>query len=539
MKDDINRIDEQIKDILDTAIENKQENTKTINNTIEATNEDTKKINNIEDINDEIELLDIEDTSEIKTEKTVEKQKEEEKQVEINNSSNKKSTILIASLCIIVLVLGTLIVLLIANKNKNNREMSELNTKEKEEILEDYGNALKEIITIHFMKNNILLTYEEATQLVYFKQDISCQEHEIYDDGSVYLNDCMIDNKEVETSYGIKQNKREAPIPSGNVKIYVLKGSGLASLEEPKSGSNYITYSIDIKDNYNNLELINAKTSDYVHYMTDDDTISHIVNFKTGEKALKDVNYFSIAPIKLESEYDTRYVAVNIKKDGHDNWGFYDIIDNRETVKPQFNFTFWGCTSGPIFNVSAIDEKIAVYSASWKTINEIDANSIRYGVIDYKTGKYSVPLEYTSMWNISGYLFSTNSSNKSYIYDYSGKKYLEGKFDKVLDIISKDYILVNNKKDIELINIDGKVLYKYGEYDLKENYNSSRSDDTIIFLLKGKIDKKNEEKEIEEEKEKIEEINENEDNCIKFIYHEDSKTGNVKEGLCEELAKEE
>lgn len=550
MKDDIKKIDEQIKNILDTE-ENNSPNTD--NNPVVQASGDTKRLDTISDM-DEIELLVEEDKP--KEQETVPEINVEEKAEEPtpnssnNDSSGKKSIILIAALCTIVLTIGIVTALLLSNKNNKNNTSGNISLAEKEKILERYGNAIEEVISITYMKKNIAITYEEATKMVYFKNDIACDIHEIYDDGSLYLNDCTIDNEEVDFSYGKKQQKKDSTVPAGNVLIYVLKGSGEATLEVPRNGTNYVTYSIDIKEKYYDLELLNSKNSDYIRYVTEKDHKSHLINYKTGEKALKNVTYSSIAPISNGTEYDIRYVAVSKNNNGHEEWGFYDIIDSREVVKPQFMFTSWGYTPGPTTIVYSKEDKVAVNRRTWKSATEYDENSVRYGIIDYKSGTFSVPIEYTSMWNIDNYLFCINSAKKSFIFDYLGNRYLEGQYDKVLDVLSFKYILIQDEKDVKLVNISGKSLYNYGEYSPQEIYKSYKDEHGPIFIQK--IEKTEEEKPTDETNtvptETTQESNSNEqskdktkeksevDYCIKFLYYEDSKTGKVEEGPCSDFS---
>ena len=76
---------------------------------------------------------------------------------------------------------------------------------EKKEIIDDYGEALQGIISVYYEQQDLLLKYEDAILLVKFDYDVVCDEHEIYDNGLIYLNKCSIDDKEVKYSFGKKQ----------------------------------------------------------------------------------------------------------------------------------------------------------------------------------------------------------------------------------------------------------------------------------------------------------------------------------------------
>ena len=155
---------------------------------------------------------------------------------------------------------------------------------EQKRIVTNFGTAVKGVLDLYKEKKNTTLKYEEAIELVYFDYDVYCEEHEIYDDGTLYLNSCSIDGKKTKASYGKKQEKKEVIIPEGAIKIYVPKNSGVATFDEPKDGTEYDVYGLEIKEAYKDLEFLDAKNSDYVRYAVEEgySFIGHIVNYKTG-----------------------------------------------------------------------------------------------------------------------------------------------------------------------------------------------------------------------------------------------------------------
>lgn len=320
-KDDIDKIDEQIKNLTEgvTADESEKEEgsgTKEVEtiSDLKTSQEEAEKENETEkteNIVTKIESEENDNKQEVEEEKVKEEKKEEpSKEPPKNSNSNKKAKITIIALAIGIVVLLTILIIVLIPKKTEKAKVTqkELTASEKKQIIEDYGEALQGIISVYYQKQELLLEYEDAILLVKYDYDVVCEEHEIYDDGTIYLNKCSIDEEEVDYNYGKKQKKEE--LKEGAIKVYVSKKSKKATIETPKDIKEYDTYSFDIEGKYQELTLLGDK-SDFVFY-TDEKYEIHMINYKTREKALNSVNYQAIAPISLNDSYDQKYVAVQI-----------------------------------------------------------------------------------------------------------------------------------------------------------------------------------------------------------------------------------
>lgn len=520
--DDIEKIDKQIESLKNAS--KKKSKTKNSEIIIDKKYEyddigpnDTKKIDTIKDIKEP----EVEKTKEIeKIEDVVEEVKEEpkEEKVEEVEVPKKKSKLLpILVICGILLVI-VIIVLLIVLKPKTNNTSNDndktLSKSEEKEVINEYGDALKGIIAVYFEKQNVLLEYDDAIKLINYEYDVSCDTHEIYEDGSIYLDKCTIDDKATTYSYGKKQEKKEEPkISEDAIKVYVSKKNNKATLTEPKDKDDYDLYTFEIDGAYSDLTLL-SEGSDYIFY-SDSDYNVHMLNFKNNKKVMDNLTYQAVLPIKVGDIYDTKYVAIKI----NDKWGIYNITNNERIVSHKYDSvtpTLSMGISGPALFVNTLDEGIVA------VVNYGDANTpSSYGVVNYKTGKELIKQEYKSMLKSGSYLWAVDLYGDGHIFDYNGVEYLDGQFDKIYWIVDGKYILVNDKDDIKLVSIKGKEIYSYGNIKVGNiNYGLTYNNGALFQFDNPDKDE-----------------NDYNTGCVEVIYDASTKTGETKTSYCGGIAK--
>ena len=484
---------------------------------------DTKKLDTIEDIEEDSEEDNVEEDVEDTPEEKEEEEKKEEpekkpeddkKKEEDEKKKNKKQKILIIVGFSVLAILCIIFILIFALPGKETKKTKVtkkdvLTKKEEKKIIEGYGDALKGIVSVTYEKDKKVLEFDEAVKLVKYDHKVVCDEHEIYEDGLVYLNKCTIDGKKTKYSYGEKQEKKEEPkISEDAIKVYVSKKGGKATLNKPKNEDDYDIYYFEIDGKYSGLELLSA-TSDYVFYM-DEDYNTHMINFKTGNKIFDGVNYSSVLPIKVNEVYDTDYVGVCI----NDKWGIYKISNSQRVVYHKYDSIFpmlaMG-TSGPAACVNALDDGIIA-------VSNYGYNSSEFGVIDYHTGKEIIPLDYKQMLKSGSYLWTIDNYGEGHIFDYNGTEYLKDKFDTIYWIVDGKYILVKDSNDIKLVSIKGKEIYNYGNVEIgRINYGLTYKDGAIFQFDNPKKTSE-------------------EDGCVEVIYDPNGKN-EVKTSYCGGIAK--
>lgn len=530
-KDSIEKIDEQIDALLHPSEDVEELST------VEEEG-DTKKIKTVEDIKEiENSTISQEDTKRIpevrKSENSNVEEAErhsvsEDKMSEKedipkgndlnennkNNKNNKKKKILII---IGILFLFILVLVLFFLFHREEEDISQdkedtFSKSEQKEIITGYGDALQGVLAVYYDKQKVLLEYDDAVKLVEFDYNVQCSEHEIYEDGSIYLNQCSIDEIDTKYSYGEKQEKKEEPqVSSDAIKVYVHKSSQYITLKEPKTIEDYDVFSFQIDGEYSELTLFNEKNTSYVFY-ADSRYNAHVINFKTGREVLDMLNYTSILPIKVGDVFDSDYVAVEM----NGKWGIYNLNSNERVVPHQYDYItpvlFMGI-SGPSLYISALEDGIiAVANHGAKEF------SSEFGVIDYRSGKEIIPLDYSSMLKSGKYLWTRDFYGNGHIFDYYGVEYLNDLYDEIYWIVDGKYILVKEKDNIKLVSIKGKEIYDYGKLELGPiNYGLSYNDGALFqFNQKG------------ENSSSV---------CVEIIYNSSKKTGEVKDSSCGGIAK--
>ena len=533
-KDNIEKIDEQIKDIMDS--EKSKESTRQIiidrkYAYDDIDDENTKRIDNINEIEDtdDKEEYEVEEESEDKEEDEVEEESEDkedsnstveekiEKNEEAKDTKKKNNkTIIWVLVCLIIILLIVLILLIPSPKKEKEevKEKKELSSSEQKKIITGYGDALKGIIAVYYDKQNVLLEYNDAVKLVNYDYKVKCDEHEIYDDGEIYLNKCSIDGKKISYSYGKKQEKEELVVTDKDIFVYVSKTSGIATLNKPNNVKDYDSYKFQIDGAYNDLTLLDSANSDYVFYADENYNI-HMLNFKTGKKVLDPLNYSSILPIYYNGNYDGSYIAVLI----NNKWGIYNI-NTRERVVGHYydsvSLTLSMGISGPAMRVDCLDSGV-IAVANYGHNGE---NS-EFGVINYRDNTEIIPVEYKQMLKSGNYLWVVDQYDEGHIFDNEGEEYLADKYDKVYGIVNGKYILVNDGTNVKMVTIKGKELYDYGELELNNANFALTHKDGALF----QFDNPNKDS------------NDNNTDCLEVIYDNSSKTGEVKTTYCGGIAK--
>ncbi len=528
-KDNIEKIDEQIDSLLHSSDEEEE------TSVVEEEIGDTKKINSVKDI-EEIEkdskveedtkrISKVEDT---KQEEVEDLQNEEKDDKEDNNSNkndledckkkkSKKKIIILVSVIVLVILLIALLFFLLRDKKEVVEVEKEdvLSKSEQKEILTEYGDALKGVLSVYYDKQKVLLEYDDAIKLVHSDYKVKCSEHEIYEDGMVYLNQCSIDGVKTKYSYGEKQEKKEEVIISEDaIKVYVSKSNQKATLKEPKNIDDYEVYAFEIDGAYSDLTLLNENSSPYVFY-ADSDYYYHMINFKTGKKVLDMLPYQSILPIQFGEEYDSNYVAVRM----NEKWGVYNLNNNERVVSHQYDsmtpILYMGI-SGPPSSVRCLEDGIIAVEN-----HTSDYSSITYGLIDYRNGTSVIPMEYNRMLESGKYLWAIDAFGYGHIFDHYGKEFLADDYDDIYWIVDGKYILVQDGENTKLVSIKGKEIYDYGKLEIGSIHYGLTYNNGAIFQF--------------DNKDAVE--GDYSTQCLEVIYDSSKKSGEVKTSECGGIAK--
>ncbi len=412
-------------------------------------------MDNSEDVktNEEVtkEIEKIEDIEVIEDEKENLEEIQEEREEVVDLKKKKKKKIIIILIVLILLVLITWF-LLSWMENKNKEKIKEevykeekLTDKEIEKKINSYGKAMEKIISATYTKENRILTYEEVIKSIHNSEDISCDVHEIYEDGKIYLNECSYAGKKTKYSYGEKQVVKQID-ETTTIVVYVNKSNKKATLDKPNNTTNYDVYTVDTGSKYSDVDLFGD--SEYVLYLDLNNAV-HMKNYITGKDVITGMNVNNIRVFTDNGKYDTTYVALLINS----TWAIYNLNTSKMVVANIYSDISSISSTGtsPVFSIE-------VKNSSY--VKVVGTNGI--GVINYKTGKDLVPVVYDSITLGNNYLLGKNNYT-SRIYDFNGKTYLDDMFDKIYDITTGDYVIALKDNRILLTNISGKVISDFGD----------------------------------------------------------------------------
>ena len=384
--------------------------------------------------------------------------------VEDHKKKKKKRILLIVAILLLMVIISGTLIILILGKDKKEKTLTK---SEQKAIIQEYGQALENVIEDHFYKQDLLLAYEDAILLVKYKNHrIECSKHEIYENAKIYLGDCSIDRVDVPFSYGRKQKEEKIELKEGSIKVYVSKQNNKATLEEPSDKDQYTVYDFDLNEKYSNMFLL-SEDDDYVIYY-DDQNKGQIYNFKKKEKALSHVEYNYILPIKYNREVDKNYIAVNT---GDNMWTFYDLHQGTRTTQDLYvierNLNQTGYYRRIFFELNAVsDGKIIVAKQEEEYRNDIKITHKYNGLINYRTGEIIIPFNYSNFYDTDSFLYSQNlridyNLRTQEVFDYDGNPILEARYDMIIDISKKGYLLVEDNKHLKIVKIDGSEIYTF------------------------------------------------------------------------------
>jgi len=447
------------------------------------------------------------DDEELEKDKVDEEKVEDNGKLQGNKKRNQKRKVIITGCCIlaVVIIVISLVIFFKLNDSEEIIEEEEhvLTLSEQREIINKYGKTVEDVIGVYFRKNNVLLEYEDAAKLVKLKNKVNCSVHDVYEDGLIFLDKCVIDGKTTKARYGTKQEAKEEVVKKeGNVHVYVNKTNSEATLIKPKYMDVYDDYSFDIDGVYSNLTLLDAKKSDYVFYIGDRENV-FMINFKTGEKFLPQINYQAVLPIKNGDVFDTYRIGVLVDN----KWGIYDIQSGSCVIYPRYDSISVNLslgTSGPPVYASAPQPDMLVVNYNGAV-----------GVIDYRNNKEIIPIIYNGILSSGDYLWAIDSKSIGHIYDFSGNVYLDNEYDKVYGIVDGKYVMVNDKDSIKLVLLNKDLVYDYGKLELGEcSYFLSYNGGALFQFSKKDAS-----------------------GCVEVIYDGENKKGSVEDIQCGGIAK--
>ena len=452
-------------------------------------------------IEDNKKLNELDDTKELPNLKELVKDFAPPEDINFKNNSSKPIIIILISL--IVVLVGVIVVLLIL-KDKPNEDKAE-EVINYEEIIKQYGRSV-EINSKSYLKNqNKIPSWQEVSKLESSEYEIVCYIHNIYSDGSIYLNDCKVNGKGVNYSYGIEKQE-------------VKEGKKISIYRNTISSGDY-NY-LDYKEEESNVVGSITCMSDKCKFILAREKYVIIKELDGYYVYNYEKDNIEFGPFKLDEDN----INTNLLIDTNKLYGIYytenekNYLYNLSTGKTLKNLT------GKLYYNEFNDNYLVIYNYNYVILE----NNLVYNFINLNTGNtsYSIKEELGSFIedkknNLVYFItYDTEDHSEFKIYNSHGKSLFNGEkyklfsvtnnglivatantfkvydsnlklnkqskeYDEVLGIF-KDFIVVLDNNKLEIVDYKDKILNTFDfEWDDKYYFHT---------MLSGTVNEDNVEK---------------------------------------------
>ena len=426
-KDSVDKLDEAIEKISKELADDDEVNSELIDVIEEEVEEDeelhdTKEIENLENFDEDSNTSTTLENNEMQEDKTIDsdndineeeikdevkeevikelkEEEEEEKQQQDLKKKKKKKIIIIVSIAVLLVAIITTILILVFKKEKVTNEKVSYTTAQQKKIIENYGKKLESITEKYYKQQKLILKYEDAVKLVDYNYKVVCKEHEVYDEGKIYINKCKIDGKSTLYSYGVKKadtkNSESVSLDSPivtklndilqnriNFNTKKLYQTGSYNISE-MSNENLLYTVLRNIDMQNIAFCIGADDSlkSPVSYDYLNDTLKkYILNEKITENTIRSLDKskaFPLAQYDLNSDYGfvLSDYGVQIIGSCHGGYGFSDTFEVDKVVKAEktdeYLYIYKKVAFGKISNYS---ESLVDYYKDYNRLNVVESN---------------------------------------------------------------------------------------------------------------------------------------------------------------------
>lgn len=463
----INRLDDTI-ELNDLSSLTQNENLSTLENTrvVDTTISDDKT----EDVKvtREEKNEDILNTDNENSESKMTREEKNLTNIAIKKAKSKKVIIIIT---IITALLVALFIFLILNRTPESDKRVEVLDYEK--IINNYGEKVSSIVTDYKDKNSLVPTWEEVLELLeYDKYNVECEIHYIYQDGTIYLNSCEVNDKKVRYSYGKEQDEQK-----NGKKIEIYKDYNGYNSESNGTFVSSITCNSDDCEFVTALDkyVIVTESGSYYLYNYDNDTLE-------------------FGPFDLDQNYYNNFIM-------HDGilYGIYYSESNTHNI--------YSIKASKVFkNISG--ELESDYNLMLKYGYVVFKLNNSHNFINMKTGNISYKIENNigkfiedkknNIVYITSYL---NNINKFKLYNSNGKLLFDGEEFSNVSLYDEG-LMVSNDKSFKLYDSKLNLKIKSKDYELllgiydkfivvldNQSLNLVNINDKLITVLFDKYDK--------------------------------------------------
>ena len=413
----------------------------------------------------------------------------EEKKNEAEKKSPKKKLIIIFILAVIILI--TIIIILIFNKKTPEKEKKEVINYER--VINSYGKSVEKIVENYKEQNNEIPNWTKVMELSnYDKYSVVCDIHSIYEDGSIYLNECKVNNKKTKYSYGEeKEEKKEGK----KINIYKQEKDEDYTYIDTSGGKlvgsvTCISDTCKFINGYDKYVLIEENNEYYLYNYekgvlefgpfkmnSDNDHINHILETNHCVYGI----YYTDSGVNNIYSLSAGKTFKNIKGDIAS-----DLLDVTPSIMLKYNYVVLVNNGKNIFlNLKTGNISYSINGNIGKYIEDEKNKSVYMTVYDNNYNKFKLynnngkllfnGKEFTNIYLYSEELLVSNE-NKFWIYDSKLNLELSSKdYEKILEIFS-NFIVVIDNNHLKIVDTDDKILTTFeDEWTNNFYFNSSLS----------------------------------------------------------------
>ena len=358
-----------------------------------------------------------------------------------------------------------------------------------EKVITEYGDIVSKEAKDYIEKNEEIPTWQVLNELVeYDKYEISCQVHNVYIDGSIYLQHCKVNNKSIKYTYGklqedaktgkelsVYKNEDEfsdtgdtdnlvGTIVCTTTNCEFYKAFNKYVITEEKNAYylyNYETNTLDFGP-FNDFKLLNYNNELYGIYYKQDSQ-NNIYNVSLG-KTLKNINgAISFDANYIDTGIEYKYGYVILKDNGY-NFINLKTGNSSFTVKEEIKTFIEDIKSGILYITAGdTNNKFKIYNSNGKLMFNggefTDFKVLDNSLITFTPNSFKV---YDSKLNVK-----TASNN----------------YTSILRVYS-DFIIVLDDKTLKIVDYSDKVIATF-DREWSDNYRIF--DRTFIYDQEKKI----------------------------------------------------
>ncbi|MDO4963752.1 MAG: hypothetical protein Q4E75_06645 [bacterium] len=374
-------------------------------------------------------------------EKKLTSESEESGFEDLKPKKGKKKIVIIIILICLVLVIGILSFVFLFNKKDKKIEEEKIDY---EVVINEYGKSLENILKTYLKDNNNSLPSFDVVSANsnYKKHDVVCSIHNLYNDGSVYLDKCLVDGKKVNYSYGVLKEEQKDKI---KIEIYKNQDEYSSSNTGSKVGE-----VICITDNCKYIKAFDK------YVILNENNSYYLYNYLTDELVF--------GPFNVDSRYTNYEYALS-----YNNvlYGIYHNDGNTNNIYSLLTSKNFKGLKGSLTVEEFLYNPKVLYKYGYVVLKNGSSNNF----VNLKTGNVS----YTIEGEISNfiedekvvYILNSVGNNKYRIYNSNGKELFDG-----IEVNS-----FKNFKDIIIISTGTK--YKIYDKNLNLKLSSKKYDKVL------------------------------------------------------------